>query len=335
MFRLVLILAAAASTAAIDNASSLEVITNASVASTCGYSATCTVSSVEGVCVDTSAGCCTGGTATAGLCPGASSIQCCVEPTCVTPYGTGTCQTSSSCSGSSYSGYCAGPSDVQCCVSGSSPTPVPPTPSPGGSQTGVDVSAAVSSTTAACFKSSGLGFIIPRAWKSTGAVDTNACTTLNNALSAGIATRDIYMFPCPTCSSGAAAQVSSMLSYITSTCSNAWSKRVWLDIEGSQYWTGSTTSNQAWYKGLVDACTASGYTCGVYSSKSQWEAIFGSSTFSYGSSLPLWYAHYDSNPSFSDYSTYSFGGWANPTAKQYNGDVTLCSFDVDLDYAVF
>lgn len=34
------------------------------------------------------------------------------------------------------------------------------------------------------------------------------------------------------------------------------------------------------------------------------------------------YAHYDNNPSFSDFS--SFGGWKSPHAKQYAGDVTQC-----------
>jgi len=32
----------------------------------------------------------------------------------------------------------------------------------------------------------------------------------------------------------------------------------------------SRLSVQAWYKTLVDGCTASGYKCGVYSSASQW-----------------------------------------------------------------
>ncbi|RYY81044.1 hypothetical protein EON63_16330 [archaeon] len=40
---------------------------------------------------------------------------------------------------------------------------------------------------------------------------------------------------------------------------------------------------------LKDACSNSGARCGVYSSASQWSAIFGSSSFSYGSDLPLWY----------------------------------------------
>jgi hypothetical protein len=50
------------------------------------------------------------------------------------------------------------------------------------------------------------------------------------------------------------------------------------------------------------------------------------------SSQPLWYAHYDNNPSFSDYPNYSFSGWTKPNIKQYQGDVIVCSTDVDRNY---
>ena len=42
------------------------------------------------------------------------------------------------------------------------------------------------------------------------------------------------------------------------------------------------------------------------------------------------YAHYDQNPSFSDFS--SFGGWYKPTIKQYKGDARVCSVDIDQDW---
>lgn len=286
----------------------------------CSYTDACTANSIEGICVSKSSGCCSG-TLSTGLCPGSSDIQCCTKPSCSTPYGTGTCMQTSACSGKSYSGYCTGPSDLQCCVSGT----------PTSSTQGVDISASLSSSSASCFASSGISFVIPRGFKSTGSVDTAVCTSLNSAYNAGIKTRDSYMFPCPTCSSSASSQLSTMLSYLNSNCKSAWSGRIWLDIEGSQYWTGSTSSNQAWYKNLVDACKSLGVTCGVYSSSSQWSAIFGSTSYVYGNSLPLWYAHYDNNPSFSDFS--SFGGWSSPHAKQYAGDVTLCSFGVDKNYS--
>jgi hypothetical protein len=48
------------------------------------------------------------------------------------------------------------------------------------------------------------------------------------------------------------------------------------------------------------------------------------------SSFPLWYPHYDNNPSYSDW--YSFGGWSKPAIKQYVGDTSACSASVDLNY---
>jgi GH25 family lysozyme M1 (1,4-beta-N-acetylmuramidase) len=298
----------------------------------CSYSATCTAGGITGVCVSISAGCCSG-TQTANLCPGSSDIKCCTNNKCSTPWGSGTCKQTTSCSGTSYSGYCTGPSSVQCCVPNSpGPAPAPaPSPSPSG-EFGVDVSTAMSTSTASCMKSGGLGnFVIPRGYRSSGSPDPNACSTLNAAKSAGIAKRDVYLFPCPTCSSSAAQQIQASVNALNSGCSAAWSGRTWLDIEGSQYWTGSTSSNQAWYKQLVDACNTYSKSCGVYSSASQWSAIFGSSSFSYGSNLPLWYAHYDNKPSFSDFS--SFGGWKSPHVKQYAGDVTSCSMGVDKNYS--
>ena len=136
------------------------------------------------------------------------------------------------------------------------------------------------------------------------------------------------MFPCPQCGS-ASSQVKSLLDYLNS-CS-AFSGKIWLDIEGSQYWLGSSSANRAWYQNLVDSCTNSRFSCGIYSSYSQWQEIFGSVDYEYGSYLPLWYAHYDGQPNFNDYSSLPFGGFT-PFAKQYQGDATVCSFGVDLNY---
>jgi GH25 family lysozyme M1 (1,4-beta-N-acetylmuramidase) len=174
--------------------------------------------------------------------------------------------------------------------------------------------------------------VVPRGYRSSGSVDPQVCTSIISAYNAGINVRDTYLFPCPTCSKSASTQIGELVSYLKANCASQWSGRVWLDIEGSQYWLGSSSSNQAWYKQLKDACVNSGVRCGVYSSSSQWSSIFGSSSFCYGSDLPLWYAHYDNSASFSDFS--KFGCWSSPHAKQYAGDATLCSMGVDNNYAV-
>lgn len=48
------------------------------------------------------------------------------------------------------------------------------------------------------------------------------------------------------------------------------------------------------------------------------------------SNLPLWYAHYDKNPSFNDWQPY--GGWEKPYIKQFQGTTPLCDASVDLNY---
>jgi len=174
-------------------------------------------------------------------------------------------------------GYCVGPSDLQCCVS----------ESPSSGTYGIDISVALTSSGATCLASSN-SFIIPRGYQSLGKVDPNVCNNLKTAYNAGIKTRDVYLFPCPTCGNPS-GQVTTLVNYLNSNCKSYWSGRIWLDIEGSQYWLGSSSSNQAFYKSLKDSCSSNA-RCGIYSSYYQWEDIFGSTSFVYGNDLPLWYA---------------------------------------------
>jgi hypothetical protein len=174
-------------------------------------------------------------------------------------------------------------------------------------------------------------FVVPRGFRSNGQVDSNVCANLNNAMAAGIAIRDVYFFPCPTCSSSAASQVSTMVNYIRSNCGSAWSGRMWLDIEGTEYWTNSYSTNQQWYKSLVDATVSQNIVTGVYTSKYQWGSIFGSYDWSYNpANYWVWYAHYDNNPSYSDWA--AFGGWTVPNAKQWLGDQSFCGANIDYDW---
>jgi hypothetical protein len=65
-----------------------------------------------------------------------------------------------------------------------------------------------------------------------------------------------------------------------------------------------------------------------------WLEIFTRNSFSWcypeQQGLGLWYAHYDNNPSFSDFTP--FGCWSKPNIKQYAGDATECSFSVDKNW---
>lgn len=303
------------------------------IMASCTNEGSCSPGGHASVCMDKS--CCSGGTLTSGLCPGGSNIECCTHPACSTPRGSGHCMSTSECSGTPVSGYCVGPSDIQCCVSSGPTPPTPPTPHPSTSR-GVDLAGDCSAGTLACMVKAGYGFGIFRAWHSTGSFDTSACPNIVAAHAQGMSTTDVYMFPCPKCSASPQTQLSSMISGLKSAgCTFTRGSqgksnfgKVWLDVENPSYW-GSQSSNQAFFKGLVQECESLGIDCGVYSSASQWVPLFGSS-FTAGSSLPLWYAHYDNEQSFNDFSP--FGGWSTPYMKQYNGDTTVCGFGVDLDW---
>ena len=192
----------------------------------------------------------------------------------------------------------------------------------------------MSTSTANCLVQQGFGkLVVPRGYQSTGNVDGAVCGSLQSAANAGIKTRDVYIFPSPTSSKSARTQMTELVNHLSANCKSAWTGRIWLDIEGSQYWTGNTDANRAFYQELYDSCAALGVSCGVYSSAVQWQAVFGSTSYCYGQASPMWYAHYDANPSFSDFSP--FACWTAPWAKQFRGDTTVCSFDIDQNYVPY
>ena len=158
--------------------------------------------------------------------------------------------------------------------------------------------------------------MIVRGYRSLGTIDPNACLSLSAANAAGFAVRDAYLFPCPKCKTTPKQQLRALVAFLQ-TCPSAWSGRIWLDIEGPSMWLGNKKSNEAWYRDLVNACVHGGIKCGVYSSPGEWGQLFPRG-FSYGKWLPLWYAHYDNMPSFSDWPSVAFGGWKQVNSRSHN-----------------
>jgi len=88
---------------------------------------------------------------------------------------------------------------------------------------GVDIANPYPASTFTCLKNNGNTFAIIRAFRSSGILDANAVSNLNNARSAGLTT-DIYMFPCR--GKDPAAQVSSLVSGISGNLYGS----VWIDV---------------------------------------------------------------------------------------------------------
>ena len=194
---------------------------------------------------------------------------------------------------------------------------------------GVDVSQLFTTSTYQCMKSNGFVFAILRGYCSYGGVDSHAVQGLQNAKAAGMIT-DIYMFP--SRGKSATAQVDEMMAAIPGNLYGM----VWIDIESNPSsgcsWSGhDAASNCQFVTDIIARIKAKGKTPGIYANAYQWQNIFGSrSACTSVGGTQLWYAHYDNNPSFSDWA--SFAGWSKPNIKQYQGDVTLCGAGVDKNF---
>lgn len=193
---------------------------------------------------------------------------------------------------------------------------------------GVDVSQLFSTSTYQCMKSNGFSFAIIRGYCSYGGVDHNAVQSLNNARAAGMIT-DIYMFPCR--GKSASAQVDEMMNSIPANLYGM----IWIDVETNPSsgcgWSGDTNSNCAFVTEIINRIKSHGKVPAIYATAYMWQTIMGGrNNCPSVASQQLWYAHYDNNPSFSDWS--NFGGWTKPAIKQYAGDVTLCGAGVDKNF---
>ena len=188
---------------------------------------------------------------------------------------------------------------------------------------GVDVSTLIPVSAFTCLKNSGHTFAVVRGYQSNGQVDANVVSNIKNARSAGIAYVDVYLFPCVPCGNPA-GQATALVNAIKGQNYGI----VWVDIE-TYAWSSNQASNQQFITAIVNQLKALGQTVGIYTSYYNWQSIVGLS-WAGVNSHPLWYAHYDNNPSFSDFT--KFGGWNSPNIKQYQGDVILCGVGVDLNY---
>eukprot|EP00825_Cyclidium_porcatum_P007979 TRINITY_DN13_c0_g1_i6.p1 TRINITY_DN13_c0_g1~~TRINITY_DN13_c0_g1_i6.p1 ORF type:complete len:217 (-),score=28.94 TRINITY_DN13_c0_g1_i6:340-990(-) len=194
---------------------------------------------------------------------------------------------------------------------------------------GVDVSELYSSDTYNCMAANDAQFAIIRGYCSYGGVDDNAVQSLQNAGSAGLIT-DVYFFPCIG-GKDASDQVSEFQSAIPQSLFGM----VWVDVETNPSsgceWSSDINYNCNFLSELVNDLQGAGFHVGIYASYYQWDGIFGDpNNCPYFTGNQLWYAHYDYNPSFDDFT--SFAGWNSPNIKQYQGGTGFCGANVDMDY---
>eukprot|EP01114_Cavostelium_apophysatum_P009745 TRINITY_DN22_c0_g2_i2.p1 TRINITY_DN22_c0_g2~~TRINITY_DN22_c0_g2_i2.p1 ORF type:complete len:160 (+),score=22.92 TRINITY_DN22_c0_g2_i2:286-765(+) len=134
---------------------------------------------------------------------------------------------------------------------------------------------------------------------------------------------------CPNCQTN--NPPSEAISAIGNVLSGVDFGMLWIDVEQcSGCWSDDDGSNCDYVAEAASAASNAGYNVGIYSSEGEWGDTVGEDCNSM-SSYPLWYAHYDDDDSYSD-GAYNFGGWSNPTMKQYNGNTNVCGNNIDQDW---
>jgi len=164
---------------------------------------------------------------------------------------------------------------------------------------GIDYSDRVSSQIE-CFVQNGYEFAIPRGYCSYGDVDPNVVANLQSAWDGGMKYVDVYLFPCVPCGNPR-DQVDSLIDALSGSTYGM----IWVDVEIYK-WNADQDINRQFILDMVEQIKARGKVPGIYSSYYNWQNICGLD-WTGVNDLPLWYAHYDNDPSFNDFRP--FGGF--------------------------
>ncbi|XWW95320.1 hypothetical protein V2A60_003278 [Cordyceps javanica] len=165
-----------------------------------------------------------------------------------------------------------------------------------------------------------------------GRVDPTFAPSYRNAAAAGYRDFDAYFFPC-TGSGNRCKPYDKQLGELLDAvkAEKVPVRRVWLDIETDSVcnpFDYGPQGNLAEARKIVAAFRAAKVDWGIYTSPTQWEAIFGSRAVELAKDVPLWFAKFD-NVETLELKT-PFGGWTKADAKQYTDQSASKKFDLNV-----
>jgi hypothetical protein len=223
-----------------------------------------------------------------------------------------------------------------------------------------------SCTNFSCFQQNQANYLLISGYLPNGTVDPNVVPNLKKAISAQIATVDVFMIPCR--GQNEVTQVNTLIQTLDSitisdpsshsyaatdntkeeirngfleyqVLSTPYYNDIWIVIQDSNPnsmcgWFGySTSSNCQFLQNIVTALTDKGKVVGISSSLTAWSTVFGSpSACPNFNTLPLWYVNLDGRAAMDDYSLNKFGGWSQPTIKKYKAGANMCGCVVGQDF---
>jgi len=193
---------------------------------------------------------------------------------------------------------------------------------------GLDVSAGIcqsmSQSTWNCLAGT-YGFAVIQTFEGGFGFNSAIGTCVSEAHAAGIQYVDVYIFMCPNCKGNTPA--SSAVTGIINSLNGVAFGMVWFDIEQCEGCWNDAESNADFIGEAVNTAVSmlGGSRIGIYSNAYEWGQVVGG--WEGVSSFPLWYADYDGEQNYNDFSP--FGGWTQPNIKQYAGDEGECGVDID------
>ncbi|CAL5986176.1 Glycosyl_hydrolase family 25 protein [Hexamita inflata] len=186
---------------------------------------------------------------------------------------------------------------------------------------------AVTQDSMTCLYNSGYRFGIIEA-QIGNTFNENAINDYNRAKNAGFKNVDFYIFP--TTKQDARTQVRNTIQKLQNAGVMT-GNMIWLDVENTDLFYPTQAQNQQFIADMLSEMSnmLGANRVGVYSNWVQWQAIVGQN-WTGAQPHQLWYPHYDNWQSFDDFKP--FGGWTNPSIKQYHNSVDECSTTIDRDF---
>ncbi|WKY06600.1 hypothetical protein Q1695_006633 [Nippostrongylus brasiliensis] len=166
-----------------------------------------------------------------------------------------------------------------------------------------------------------------------GVADPHACDNIRNALSAGVIISG-YMTPEPNSVKTGAEQFDEM--YTNLKNNQIYLRNIWIQVTSPINWSANTTVNINFVNSILFRAEQNGINTGIFTNFYDWSQIMGSAAVS-NASLWYWntYGAGESNetpPIFEDFRP--FGGWTQPTIKQFAQVETVCGAIVNRDVFV-
>jgi len=188
-----------------------------------------------------------------------------------------------------------------------------------------------------CFRQGGYATVFLRAYMPTGngQVDPNGARNVLNANSAGLGV-EIFVTPQASGSKTGAQQFDETYSAMTGAGVNL--RSVWLQVTSPANWPQNTATNQNFILSFVNRAKTRSLTVGIYSNFYDWQQITANWNTLQNSAgqVNLWYWNVNgggvSGETSADFSDYrAFGGWSQPSLKQFGQVETVCSITVNRD----